>query len=136
MRLRVLDLGRRGFALGVVVCGGFSTTLDEYVSLERVLSREALVAVVAGERLDSKMDPLMPLQVVVPVETLRALIALERSVVSSRLLMLRVAHEMRHGCRVPAVETWHHRGVASDKCESTVRVLDVGEYGRLATGVL
>lgn len=78
----------------------------------------------------------MPLQVVIPVEALGALIALERSVVSSRLLVLWVAHEMRHSCCVTAVESWHHRRVASDKCQSTVGVLNVGEDGCLTTGVL
>jgi len=78
----------------------------------------------------------MPLQVVIPVEALGALIALERSIVGSGLLVLRVTHEMRHSCCVSTVETWHHRGMASDKCQSSVRVLDVGEDGCLATGVL
>jgi len=104
--------------------------------LERILPREAFVAVIARERLDSKMDPLVPLQIVIPVEALGALIALERSVVGSGLLVLRVAHEMRHSCGVTAVESWHHRGMASNKCQSTVGVLNVGEDRCLTTGVL
>jgi hypothetical protein len=104
--------------------------------LERVLAREALIAVIAGKRLDSKMDPLMPLQIVVSVEALRTLIALERPVIGSRLLVLWMAHEMRHCCCVTAVETGHHRWVSSDEGESTAGVLDIGEDGGLAARVL
>ncbi len=35
----------------------------------------------AGERLDGKMDALVTFEIVIPVETLRALIALERSII-------------------------------------------------------
>jgi hypothetical protein len=82
------------------------------------------------------MDPLMPLQIVVSVETLWTLIALERPIIGSRLLMLWVAHEMRHCCCVTAVETGHHRWVSSDKGESATGVLNVGEDRGLAARVL
>jgi hypothetical protein len=59
------------------------------MSLQGILPREALIAVVAGKRLDGEMDPLMPLQVMVAVEALWALIAFERPVVGSGLLVLR-----------------------------------------------
>jgi hypothetical protein len=50
--------------------------------------------VVAREWLDRKMYPLVSLQVVVPIEALWALVALERSVIGGWLLMLRMSsHE-------------------------------------------
>jgi hypothetical protein len=99
--------------------------------LERILPREALIAVVAGERLDSQMYPLVSLQVVVPVETLGALVAFEWSIVCSGLLMGWVAKEMRHGCCMATVETWHHPGMNAYQRKLTVGVLDVGENRRL-----
>jgi hypothetical protein len=82
------------------------------------------------------MYPLMSLQVVISVEALRTLVALERAVVGGRLLVLRVSvHEVWHGCSVSAVEAWHHGGVAADERELAVRVLHVREYGCLG-GVL
>jgi hypothetical protein len=87
--------------------------------------------VVAREGLNSKMYPLMSLQVVVPVEALWTLVALERSVVGGRLLML-VIHEVRHGCSMSAVEARHHGGVTPNKRKLAIRVLDVREYGCLS----
>ena len=49
-------------------------------NLEGIFSGETLITVVAREGLDSKMDSLVALQVVVPVEALRALVAFERPV--------------------------------------------------------
>jgi hypothetical protein len=136
MRFRVFSFRRRSLAFRVIICSGFSTAFDEDMSLQGVLARETLVAVVTRERLNSKMYPLMPLQIVVPVEALRTLVALERAVVGSRLLVLRVAHEMRHSGRMARVEAWDHGWVASDQGKAAVWVLDVGEDGGLAAGVL
>jgi hypothetical protein len=83
--------------------------------------------VVAGERLNSKMDPLVALQIVIAVEALRALVALERPVIGSRLLVRRMPHKVRHGCRVPTVEARHHPRVNTNQSQPTVRVLNVGE---------
>jgi len=55
-----------------------TAALDKPVSLQGVLAGKAFVAEVTGKRLDSKMDTLVSLQVVISVERLRALIALER----------------------------------------------------------
>ena len=54
--------------------------------LERILPREALLTMTAREGLDRQVNPLMPLQVVIAVEALRTLIALERPVVLLWLL--------------------------------------------------
>lgn len=54
-------------------------SLPAFAYLQCVFPREALVTVVAWERLDGEMDSLMPFQVVVPVEALRTLVALEWS---------------------------------------------------------
>ena len=83
--------------------------------LESILSREALVAVVAGERLDSKMNPLVALQIVVAVEALRALIAFERPIIRARLLVGRMAEEVRHSRCVSTVEARHHSWVHPDQ---------------------
>ena len=73
--------------------------------LQSVLPAEALFAVAAWERLDSKVDPLVPLQVVVSVETLRALIALEGTV---RLVGLVVSAQMGHHPRMPVKDSAHY----------------------------
>lgn len=123
-----LVVGRVAFSLDVIAGGGdLAATLDEYMTLERVLSREALVAVVAGEGLDRQMDPLVSFQIVIPIEALWALITFERPVIHGRWLVGRVSHKMRHRCCVSAVEAWHHSRVHSDQRELTVRVLNVRE---------
>jgi len=91
--------------------------------------------VIAREGLDCKMYPLVSLQVVIAVEALRALVALERSVVGGRLLVLRMAHEVWHLCSVSTVESRHHR-MSSDERKPPVRVLNVREDGWLTTRVL
>jgi len=63
--------------------------------LQSVLPAEALVTVSAGEGLDSQVDPLVPLEVVVPVEALRALVTLEGPLSLRHRVVLRVV-EMRH----------------------------------------
>ena len=92
----------------------------------------------AGERLDGKMDPLMPLQIVVPIEALRTLIALERPIVWWRL-MLRWVMRVRWRCAVvhvlqvggmSAVKAKRHavRQRTVDKLHLTVRILHVREH--------
>ena len=48
--------------------------------LESILSGEALVAVSAREGLDSQVDTLVAFEIVISVETLRTLIATERTI--------------------------------------------------------
>jgi len=67
-----LDFGRRV---------SFAAAFDQNVSLERILSREALVAMPAREWLHGQVYPLVPLQVMIAIEALRALIASERPVI-------------------------------------------------------
>lgn len=57
------------------VSGGSQSTGRTY--LQRVLAREALIAVRAGERFHGQMNPLMTLEIVVAVEALRTLVAFE-----------------------------------------------------------
>lgn len=67
----------------------------------------------ARERLDRKVDPLMPLQIVIAVEALRALVAFKRAiVVRSRLSMGRMVRwvppvQMLHAGQMAAGETGH-----------------------------
>jgi hypothetical protein len=86
--------------------------MDRWTHLQSILSREALVAVRARERLDRQMYPLVPLQVVVAVEALRALVALERAVGDLARLRRRRAVHALHASGVPAVEAGHHAVVA------------------------
>ena len=90
---------------------------------------------ITGERLDSQMYPLVSLQVMVPVETLWALVALERSVVRRRLLVGWVTKKVRHCRGVTAVEARHHSRMCAYQCKLTVRVLHVGE-NRRRTGLV
>jgi len=60
---------------------GFAASFDEDMSLKSILSRKALVAVTAWERLDGQMDSLVSLEIVVAVEALGALVASEWSIV-------------------------------------------------------
>lgn len=95
--------------------------------LKCVLPREALIAVVAREGLDSQMDPLVSLQVVVSIEALWTLVTLEWPVVGGRLLMRWVSKEVGYCCGVAAVEAWHHARVHTNQRKLTVRVLDIGK---------
>lgn len=90
---------------------------------------------VAGERLDCQVDPLMSLQIVVSVEALRALVAFEWSVGRSWLLVMVVTHEVGHLSCMSTVEARHHPRMYADQGKPTVRVLDVGEYWCRAGGV-
>jgi len=108
-----LGLRRRLFVLDCVRLGGtFPTPLDEDVSLQRVLSREALVAMIAREWLDCQVDPLMPLQIVIAVETLRALIAFEWAIIGRLLLGMGVsAVHLLHARCLSTIEAGHHPSV-------------------------
>ena len=75
--------------------------------LERVFPRKALVAMPAWEGLNRQMYPLMPFQVMVPVETLRTLVASEGAIVL-RVRGLRVAVHLLHLGRVATVVALHH----------------------------
>lgn len=48
--------------------------------LEGILSGETLIAVRAWEGFHGQMDSLMPLQIMISIETLRALVAFERTI--------------------------------------------------------
>jgi len=92
--------------------------------LERVLSREALVTVAAREWLDGQVDSLVSLQIMVAIETLWALIALERSVVGCWAWAVCV-HGLDLG-RVSTVVTLHHScGHSTDEGKLVVWVVDV-----------
>jgi hypothetical protein len=61
----------------------------------------------ARERLNGQMDPLVPFQIVITIEALWTLIAFKRTIVCWRLLMMRCSHEMRH-CRCGSTVNRHH----------------------------
>ena len=80
--------------------------------LQGVFSREALVTMGARKRLDCQVDSLVSFQVVVSIEALGTLIALEWPIVRSCLLVRVVSlHEVRHLGRVSTVEAGHHSRV-------------------------
>jgi hypothetical protein len=81
----------------------------------------------ARERLHGKMNSLMPFQVMVSVEALGTLIALERAVIR-RLLLWWVTEHVAHACGMPAVESWDHLvGHATHKGELAVGIGNVGK---------
>ena len=76
------------------------------------------------------MNALVSLQIVVTVEALRTLIALERPIVLRVWLSLRVVavHVLHVRC-VSTVVCWHHRGRhTAYQSELAVRVSNVGQY--------
>jgi len=81
----------------------------------------------AREGFDREVNALVSLQIMVAVETLRALIALERPVVLRIRLSLRMPVKL-HVRRVATIETWHHptRHTANE-CHLTVWVADVAK---------
>lgn len=101
--------------------------------LESVLARERLVAVLAGEWLDSQMNTLMSLQIVIAVEGLWALIALERPVVLwRRLLWVSVRRTVIHAVHVCCMSTVESEREARahgtiDQLHLTIRILHVRE---------
>lgn len=111
----------------VAVACGFTATFDEYMPLEGILSRKALVAMGAGERFHCQMNTLVAFQIMVSVEALRALIALEWPIIGG-LLLRRVAKHVAHACRVSTVESWNHLvGYTADKSKLAVGVGYIGE---------
>jgi len=76
---------------------------QEDAHLQCVFAREALVTVAAREWLDCQMNALVSLQVVITVEALNTLVALERTIVQRvRCLLLVAVH------RVHAAIVGHH----------------------------
>lgn len=101
--------------------------------LQRVFTRKALVAVTAWERLHGQVNPLVALQIVIAIETLWALIALEWTVVRRCLVGSRMclAVYVTHACRVSTVgEPRHHTTVLhpADQGKLAVRVVDIGKH--------
>lgn len=93
-------------------------TKKKSTNLQSVLAREALLAVAARERLHRQVDALVALQVVVPVEALGALVALERTVVLLLLLLLAVVavhvlHPTAHLVRVLHAHAAHEGHLAA-----------------------
>ena len=68
--------------------------------LESILPTETLVAVVTRKWLYSQMYPLMPLEVVVSVERLRALVALEGPLIHGLILLTMPVHMRQRVMRV------------------------------------
>ena len=85
----------------------FAAAFDKNVTLESILSGKALVAVSAREGFDSQVDALVTLEVVVSVEALRALVAAEWSVGLRVVLWHRVSVQLLHSC-MPAVVVHRH----------------------------
>lgn len=84
----------------------------------------------AGERLHRQMDPFMSLQVVVPVETLRALVALEGSVVRRTRWVARVGWmapvHLLHGQLTAGEQA---RLQIADERHLSVRIVHVRHHG-------
>ena len=100
--------------------------------LQCILAREAFIAMMAGERLHGQMDPFMSFQVVVPVETLRTLVALEGSVVCRTRWVARVGGmtpiHLLHG-QLAAVERQPAGERIADERHMSVRIVHVRQHG-------
>ena len=71
----------------------------------------------------------MPLQVVISIEALRALVTLERTVVRGLLLLRMVSIHMLHASGVSAVETrYHPMRHSTHQSQLSVRIVDVRQY--------
>ncbi len=81
------------------------------------------------------MNPLVSLQIVISVETLRALIAFEGPIIGKwqlLMLMLLVAVHILRVCSVSAVELWHHSMLhVADHGQLTPRTVHVRHDGTL-----
>lgn len=75
---------------------------EQETHLECIFPRKALLAPPAREWFNRKMYPLVPLQIVIPIEALRTLITLERSLVVC-WLRLGAIHLLLQMCCVPTV---------------------------------
>lgn len=78
-----------GGVVGGVRIAVFAAAFNEDVSLQGILSRETLITMGARERLHGQMDSLVAFQIVIAIEALWALVALEWSIGS------RGGHAMR-----------------------------------------
>ena len=93
--------------------------------LECVLPGKALFAVTAGEGLNREMYPLMPFQIVISVETLRTLIAFERTLIVIRLLLVPI--QLLHMRGMSTIESRHHTArEASYECQLTSWAMHIG----------
>lgn len=110
-------------------------------NLQSIFPRETLLAVIAREGLDGQVDPLMTLQVVIPIEALRTLITFEGAVVGrsglpvSRMMRGMATIHMLHIRQVATVvprekarlEIAHERHLPA-------RVVDIGHDGPVHGG--
>lgn len=97
--------------------------------LESIFPRKALLTVPAREGLHRKMYPLMPLEVMVSVETLGTLIALEGSLIMRCWLWISIHLLVQLGC-MAAMVTRHHRpgktmALHADQAHWVIRIVDV-----------
>lgn len=87
----------------------------------------------AWEWLDSQVDSLVAFEIVVAVEALWTLVALERTIIVRALLL--VVHVVAHVGSVTTVVSWHHAVLvhaAANQRKVTIGVVDVGENRSLA----
>lgn len=122
---------RRAGAVDLLYFGGsvgFAAAFNKHVPLESVLAGEAFVAVAAGERLDGKMDALVALEIVIPVEALRALIASEGPVVCWVWLYRVVWVHMLHRSVSTVVWHRHSRCHTIHQCQLSAWVTDVRQH--------
>jgi len=112
----------------------FAAAFHQDVSLQCVLAGKALITMSAREGLDSQMNPLMTLQVMIAVEALGALVAFERSVCGGPGKAgvghwVRSVQMLRAG-DVSTVETGKDARLhASHHRHGTIRAVDVGHSG-------
>lgn len=94
-----------------ITCEGGIDSGKVSTYLEGVFPGEALLAMAARERLHRQVDTLMPLEIVIPVEALGALVALEWAVIGRSGSRMTV-HVLEARC-VAGMESGYHAGHAN-----------------------
>lgn len=86
-----------------------------------------------GKRLDGQMNPLMPLQIVIPIEALRTLIALEGTIVC----WSRTGSWMRRDRRARGIHVLQTSDLAAVQARQDARGRgQVSDHGHLAAGIV
>jgi hypothetical protein len=110
---------------------------DEKTHLERVFPREALITMSTREWLHRQVNSLMALEIMIPVEALRALVTLERPIVMRwcrlRLVRIVVVHVLHVG-GMPAVEVHKTGRETSHEHWRLTWIRKVGKNGAMLGG--
>jgi hypothetical protein len=106
----------------------FTPPGEEGTHLQGILAREALLAVAAGKRLHGQMDPFVAFEVVVPVEALRTLVALEGTLLSGGSTGVVAVQAVGEMVTVAVAHVWWH-ATAAHHGQGRARLVHVAQDG-------